>query len=190
MCRHLVPQYDFLQDEVLRIADLQIAGIDRGSNAPVIVDLGAGSGIFLERAPTRWPNASAYWVDNSEAFCDVAQENLGQFDGRVKYVLSTFEEDWESQVEEADLILSMSAIHHLESAEKKALYRRAFDALKPGGRFFNIDEMQTLYKDSYLENMRFWVKHAQDVRSKRQGARNCCTMKSGCRTFPSGNRET
>ena len=165
MCRHLVPGYDFLQDEVLRIAAAN------GKHDMTVVDLGAGSGIFLERVLSRWPDARVYWVDYSEDFLSVAQQRLARFDGRVVYTRASFEDDWESQVEgQADLIFSMSAIHHLENDDKKRLYRRCFDKLAPGGWLFNIDEMKTLHKDGYLANMRFWVGHVQDVGSRMQEA--------------------
>ena len=70
MCQHLVPGYDFLQDEVLRIT-----GVDEKTDA-TIVDLGAGSGIFLEKALSRRPGAKAYWVDYSGDFLGIAHQRL------------------------------------------------------------------------------------------------------------------
>jgi hypothetical protein len=55
----------------------------------------------------------------------------------------------------------MSAIHHLEENEKKALYRRCKDILRPGGWFFNIDEMKTLDRDAYLASMHLWVAYVK-----------------------------
>jgi tRNA (cmo5U34)-methyltransferase len=161
MCQHLVPGYDFLQDEVLRIVAAE------GKRDMTVVDLGAGSGVFLEKVLSRWPGANAHWVDYSEDFLSVARQRLARSDGRIRYTQASFEDDWESQVKgQADLILSMSAIHHLENEEKKRLYQRCFDKLAPGGWLFNIDEMKTLHKDGYLANMRYWVRHVQEARNK------------------------
>ena len=55
----------------------------------------------------------------------------------------------------------MSAVHRLESSEKKRLYRRCFNILKDSGWFFNIDEMKTVYKDAYLNSFYFWIKHVE-----------------------------
>jgi trans-aconitate methyltransferase len=165
MCQHLVPGYNFLQAEVLGIAS---AGEKR---AMTVVDLGAGSGIFLEKALTRWPDAKAYWVDYSEDFLSVARQRLARFDGQVSYVQTSFEDAWESQVEDqVDLIFSMSAIHHLENDDKKRLYQRCFDKLAPGGWLFNVDEMKTLNQDGYLANMRFWVGHVEEAGRRMQEA--------------------
>lgn len=161
MCQHLVPGYDFLQGEVLRIVAAD------GKRDMTVVDLGAGSGVFLEKALTRWPGAKACWVDYSEDFLSVARQRLARFDGQVSYVQASFEETWESQVKgQADLIFSMSAIHHLENADKKRLYQRCFEKLAPGGWLFNVDEMKTLHQDGYLANMRFWVGHVQEMKGK------------------------
>lgn len=165
MCQHLVPGYDFLQDEVLKIVAAD------GKRDMTVVDLGAGSGIFLEKALIHLPGAKAYWVDYSEDFLSVAQQRLARFDGRVSYVQASFEDDWESQVEgQVGLILSMSAIHHLENVDKQQLYRRCFEKLAPSGWLFNVDEMKTLHRDGYLANMRFWVRHVQDVEERMQEA--------------------
>lgn len=151
MCRALVPQYDFIQDEVLAVP--AIAGAQ-----PTIIDLGGGSGILLEKALAQYPGATCYWIDYSDDFLKVAQQRLAPFDGRITYVISPIEAAWESQVEGAvDLVLSSSAIHHLTGDEKQMLYKRVFDVLKPGGWFFNIDEMKTVYKDAYVASMRRWV---------------------------------
>ena len=154
VCRHLVPHYDFLQERELEIADLP------NDREVVIVDLGAGSGTFLERALGRYSRARGYWVDYSEEFERVARSKLAPFGDRVSYVISRFEGAWEAQIgEPADLIHSMSAIHHLDAAGKRDLYRRCLRALNPGGWFLNVDEMKTLTKEGYLNSMRRWVEH-------------------------------
>ena len=43
MCQSLVPQYDFIQNEVLAIPSI-------ADENPTIIDLGGGSGILLEKA--------------------------------------------------------------------------------------------------------------------------------------------
>ena len=86
------------------------------------------------------------------------------------YVISPIEAAWESQVDgQADLVLSSSAIHHLTGDEKQVLYKRVFDVLKPGGWFFNIDEMKTVYKDAYVASMRRWVDYVAQARERYPG---------------------
>ena len=122
----LVPRYDLLQDETLNIISFE------GVTNPTIIDLDAGSGILLEKILTRYPDTKCYWVDFSDDFLKIAKERLGRFEEQVEYILSPIEEDWEGEImqgekEGVDAIFSMSAIHHLESVDKKRLYHRCFD---------------------------------------------------------------
>lgn len=165
MARLLIPKYDLLQDETLNIASFEDA------TDLTIIDLGAGSGIFLEKVLTRYPDAKCYWVDFSDDFLKIAKKRLFRFEKQVEYILSPIEEDWEGKVgkgegKEVDAIFSMSAIHHLKSKEKKRLYKRCFDILDYSGWFFNIDEMKTLYKDAYLNSFYFWIEHVASEKEK------------------------
>jgi tRNA (cmo5U34)-methyltransferase len=153
MAPHLVPHYDLLQNEVIHLLATPTA-------PKLIVDLGAGSGIFLEKILTRFPNSRAVWIDYSPDFLSVAQKRLAPVANRVQFIPSTLEDAWERQLPQSpDAICSMSAIHHLESPAKQNLYSRCFHALTPGGRFFNIDEMSTLHPDSYRNTLLRWVRH-------------------------------
>ncbi len=158
LAQFMVPQYDFLQDEIFRIISFE-------NDKPIsIIDLGGGSGIWLEKFLKRYKNAQVFWVDYSKAFLDIAGKRLDKFSDRVKYILSKFEDNWESEIKvNPDIIVSMSSIHHLETQEKKRLYKRIYDILNPGGWFFNIDEMKTLYQDSYLQSMEFWGRYSAEA---------------------------
>jgi len=152
MAPTLTPQYGYLQNEALKI--LAIAE----TPSPLVVDLGAGSGIFLEKAMESNSQARCHWVDFSDDFLKVAKQRLKRFGDRVTFTICAIQDDWESAIgEKADAIFSMSAIHHLESERKKTLYRRCHEALKPGGWFVNADEMATPDRNAYLQNLRFWA---------------------------------
>jgi tRNA (cmo5U34)-methyltransferase len=126
------------------------------------VDLGAGSGIFLERMLNRFPQCRAVWVDYSTGFQRVAQRRLGHLGHRVKFVCSRLEADWEDELPQPpDVICSMSTIHHLSTADKKRLYQRCFAALKSGGWLYNTDEMAAPTCDAYLNTLHYWVKYVQ-----------------------------
>ena len=154
MAPKLVPQYNFLHDELLGLLSFSLP-----SNL-CLVDLGAGSGRLIERILAADLVKKCYWVDSSQDFLAVAKSRLETYGDRVEYILSPLEDDWASHIpENVDAIVSMSAIHHLESNEKSFLYARCFDKLISGGWFFNIDEAKTLYGDSYLSSLRYWVRY-------------------------------
>jgi len=158
MAPFFVPQYDFLQREM--ILQSRIANIPR----PAIVDLGAGSGLFLEKALAVNPRAFCYWVDSSPAFLAVAQRRLARFGKQVTYINSAIESEWKNQVgRPVNAIFSMSAIHHLDRHEKQAAYRDCFEMLVPGGWFINTDEMRGLDETAYRAALDFWVNHVNEA---------------------------
>jgi tRNA (cmo5U34)-methyltransferase len=161
LAQQLVPQYDFLQSEVLKILPFET------DQKTIIIDLGAGSGIFLDRILSKQKNVKCYWVDYSDDFLTVARKRLSKYGRKVEYILSSLEEKWEDKIQERfDIILSMSAIHHLETEEKKNLYKRCYETLNPGGWLINIDEMKTVYEDAYFNSMRLWVKYVEEYKEK------------------------
>ncbi|WP_105614814.1 class I SAM-dependent methyltransferase [Vallitalea okinawensis] len=160
MAPKLVPQYDFLQDELFNIIDYEE---DECIN---VVDLGAGSGILIEKILKRYPNSKCYWVDYSQQFLGVAKKKLSQYGNRVEFIISSFEDDWENKIKDhVHLVVSMSAIHHLTNREKVDLYKRAFTILQPNGWFVNIDEMKTLYGEAYRNSMVFWSDYVDQSKS-------------------------
>ena len=154
MAPYLVPQYNFLQSAMLEYLDIQ------NFSQPVVVDLGAGSGIFLERILAANETARCYWVDSSEGFLAIARQKLTPYQDRVTFVVASMEEAWEQQLTQApNFIFSMSAIHHLVNEEKMDLYRRCFAVLAGNGWFVNIDEMKTVYDDAYYNSLLYWARH-------------------------------
>lgn len=157
----MVPMYDWMQEEMLRVTGTGAMPEGR------IVDLGAGSGIFLEKALASNPCIRGVWVDSSPAFLEVAQRRLARFGARVTYVMCQLQDRWEDQLGgPADALVSMSAIHHLESKEKRALYKRCCAVLGPGGWFVNCDEMMADSQEAYLSSLHAWAKHV-DVAGQR-----------------------
>jgi tRNA (cmo5U34)-methyltransferase len=156
MAEVMVPQYNFIQDQLLSLLPLN-------EDDCTVIDLGAGSGIMLEKILSHNSAVRGIWIDYSDDFLEVAQERLTRFADRVEFVKCAFEDDWESQVDyDCDAIISMSAIHHLDSAEKREIYQRCYHRLRTGGWFFNADEMKTAYADAYFNSLRFWAQHADD----------------------------
>ncbi|WP_432662839.1 methyltransferase [Wukongibacter baidiensis] len=159
MAQKMVPKYDFLQYELFNI-------INFSKDEPInVVDLGAGSGILLEKILQQYPHSKCYWVDYSTQFLEVAKNRLNKYGNRVDFILSSFEDDWENKINDnVHLVVSMSAIHHLESKEKSDLYKRVYSFLRPNGWFFNIDEMKTLYFEGYKNSMLFWSNYISQSR--------------------------
>jgi tRNA (cmo5U34)-methyltransferase len=170
------PLYLTVQDQVLRQLPFD-------SDAPfLLVDLGAGSGRLVERVLSQFPNARAALIDQSEPFLAIAERRLQRFGERVAFIKRRLQDDWLSALSPAfrglsmskpppsavNAIVSMSAIHHLDSNEKKTLFARCHDVLAPGGVFINGDEYRPESDADYLATLQWWAaqKDAAEMRGQ------------------------
>jgi tRNA (cmo5U34)-methyltransferase len=125
MVRAEVPDYDRLQAVVAEAAS-EIP-------ADTILDLGTGSGETLRHVVEQHPAARCIGIDESDAMLSVAREVVPNADLRVARLQDELPEG------RFDLVVSALAVHHLDEAEKAALFRRVATRLSPGGRFVLAD---------------------------------------------------
>ena len=144
--------------------EMQALLLDQLANSHIVprfvVDLGAGSGILLQRVCSAFPHVNVVWVDRSPAMRAVAGERLRPYQARVTYIEADLLEGWEKRLPEPPThIFSMSAIHHLVDADKARLYRRCFEALAPRGMFWNADEVRAADPSEYQRTLEEWDIH-------------------------------
>ncbi len=139
------PYYEEIQDLVLELLPFP-------ADSPfLLVDLGGGPGRFAARFLQRFPRARAIVIDQSAAFLDVAARRLSSFGPRGECRKYRLQERWDQALPAPPAaIVSMSAIHHLEAAEKRDLYRRCYEALRPGSVLINADEVRPADDREYL----------------------------------------
>ena len=148
------PHYVEIQDEIVERLPLA-----PGSDA-LVVDLGGGSGRLIERILDRFPLATGLVLDQSEAFLALAERRLARFGPRTGCMQFRLQDDWPSRLPAQPIaIVSTSAIHHLEPAEKQALYQRCGDALAAGGVLLNGDEVRPADDAAYLAELEAWAGH-------------------------------
>jgi tRNA (cmo5U34)-methyltransferase len=148
------PHYRAVQDEILSGLALE------ADSTGVVVDLGGGSARLIERVLDRWPRCTGLVLDQSEAFLALAERRLARFGTRATCLKARLQDDWPALLpSQPAAIVSMSAIHHLEPAEKQALYGRCHDALLPGGVLINGDEVRPADDAAYLAELQAWADH-------------------------------
>jgi tRNA (cmo5U34)-methyltransferase len=123
-----------------------------------VVDLGAGSGLLTILLRNRLPQARIHLIDFSAPMLALARQRLGEDR------LTTYEEaDYVTNPlpQGCDAIVSSLSIHHLDDADKKIIYRKAHQALAPGGVFINADhvagptpELEARYQKLWLQQVR------------------------------------
>jgi tRNA (cmo5U34)-methyltransferase len=153
--RQLIPCFD----DFYRIA---VEQIPFPSDAPFrVLDLGAGTGLMSAFVAASFPRATFTLVDISEAMLEQARARFAVAAGQFEYVALDYAR--EPLPGRHDVVVSALSIHHLEHADKRALFRRIREVLEPGGIFVNAD--QALGPTSRLEhrNHEAWVR---DVRRR------------------------
>jgi tRNA (cmo5U34)-methyltransferase len=116
-----IPRFDEFQDAV--------AAATVGVAAHTVLELGVGTGETARRVRALHPGARWTGIDASEPMLVRARVVLPDADLR------------RARLEDAlpkgpfDLVVSALAVHHLDSAGKRDLYRRVNAALGPGGLF-------------------------------------------------------
>jgi tRNA (cmo5U34)-methyltransferase len=89
---------------------------------------------------------------------DLARKRFRQESDAFAFIeqrLEDFSED-----ERFDVVISSLAIHHLEDADKRSLFKRILTALRPGGAFINVDQIKgqppfdRLYWETWLAKVR------------------------------------
>ena len=125
----IIPKY-IEQNDVM----LTLIPFDRSKEIRVL-DLGAGTGILSYLILKAFPKAGVVAFDLVENMLATCEKNLVCYKDRLTLKQGDFGQDGFGSG--YDLIVSGLATHHLNDAEKPRLYKRIYDALKPGGVFIN-----------------------------------------------------
>ena len=131
--RQLIPHFDAFYGTALDLLEEAV-----GAGEFRCVDLGVGTGLLSEMILARFPGAQIEGVDLAPTMLDAARERLATYGARLRLTHA----DYATAPLPAplDAVVSALSIHHLEDEAKRRLFRRIYDALRPGGIFLNADQ--------------------------------------------------
>jgi len=147
--RRYVPHYDEMLAQVIAILDEALGP------APLVVDLGAGTGALAGAILDAIPRARVVLVDIDPTMLAVAAERVARHGARAELVRAAFDDV--AAVPACDAVVASLALHHVpERARKGALYARIHQALRPGGVFLDADA--TVHEDGaeHAHAFRHW----------------------------------
>lgn len=133
--RKLIPLFDAFYGTAVEVATLRLPP-DR---PPVVLDLGAGTGILTAGIATARPDGRFVLLDASSQMLDVARERLAPITSSYDMIV----DDFAAGLPDGpfDAVVSALAIHHLDDAGKRSLFARVHDRLRPGGAFVNAEQV-------------------------------------------------
>ncbi len=114
-----------------------------------VLDLGTGDGYTLGLVRSVHPEADGVGVDFSAEMLGLARERFAG-DSGVEIV----EHDLDAPLPALgtfDLVVSSFAIHHCVDERKRALYGEVFELLEPGGRFLNLEHVDSATPELHVD---------------------------------------
>ncbi|HEX8916993.1 MAG TPA: methyltransferase domain-containing protein [Chloroflexota bacterium] len=124
----------------------------------IVADLACGAGLLSAAILEYYPRCRVLALDGSPAMLQAARDRLSHFSGRVRFeVFDLFDRGWMEQLP-GDLrcVVSSLAIHHLDGAEKKALFRGIYHRLPCGGALLIADIVEPVNKFARLVYAGSW----------------------------------
>ena len=108
-----------------------------------IVELCSGEGLLSRALLDRFPAAKVHAFDGSPAMLASTRERAGEHAERLSTELFDLAAtDWRALPWPVWAVVSSLAIHHLDGAGKRALYRDLWAAIAPGGALVVADLIQ------------------------------------------------
>ncbi len=159
------PGYDALRRQLIPCFDefyrttVDVLAFPDGA-APRILDLGAGTGLLAALLLDRWPRARLTLVDLSAAMLERARARFAGTGARVEIRVADYLRD--PLGGPYDAVVSALSIHHLPDAEKRVLFRRAFAALRPGGKFVDADNVLAPTPALAARNRARWIARVRE----------------------------
>jgi tRNA (cmo5U34)-methyltransferase len=156
-------KYDMQRKELIPLMDIfystAVELVKINNEKAKILDLGAGTGLLTELVIKKYPNAEYTLVDIAKEMLAIAKERFESVDN-----VSFNVEDYRDRISggKYEAIISSMSIHHLDSLEKRNLYKNIFNSLEDWGVFINADQVEgedgeseeiiKEYQLSYIEN--------------------------------------
>ena len=112
-----------------------------------LIDLGCGTGCFLDLVKQAWPRLPSLGLDLSEAYIRHARRYLRRW-SRLDLVVANAEAI-PAPDNSVDAVTSIFMVHELPPKVRRIVIRECERVLKPGGRLILLDSLQSGDKPAY-----------------------------------------
>lgn len=153
-----------------------------------LLDIGCGTGRFLDIVKQVWPRLPSLGLDLSEPYIRYAKRHLGRW-SRINFVVGNAE-SIPTPDASYDAVTSIFMFHELPPKVRRIIFGECARILKPGGRFVLLDSLQRgdqpdyeglldLFPQNYHEPYyASYVTEAFDTIAKACGLTHTCDVKA------------
>lgn len=105
-----------------------------------VLDVGCGAGNYTLKLLQKLPNIDVTLVDLSDSMLKRAVKRIGAVSSGDVIAIQGDIREIDLGVERFDIILAAAVLHHLRNnAEWESVFRKFYEAIKPGGSFWVFD---------------------------------------------------
>jgi ubiquinone/menaquinone biosynthesis C-methylase UbiE len=112
-----------------------------------LVDIGCGTGRFLDQVKQVWPRLPCIGLDLSEPYIDYARRHLFRR-AQTNFLVANAETIPVADAS-CDAVTSIFMFHELPPAVRRTVFGECARVLKPGGRFVLVDSIQSGDRPDY-----------------------------------------
>ena len=159
---HLRLEIDAYDETIRRFIPGYEEGLTRAARViahvrpTLVLDLGAGTGALSEAILEHKGAGAVEAIDVDAEILDRARIRLKRFGDRARVRECSFD----APLPECDAVAASLALHHVPTMKRKrALYKRIFQVLRPGGVFVNADVTMSADPATQEQCYRIWAAH-------------------------------
>ena len=143
-----------------------------------LLDIGCGTGRFLDFLKQAWPRLPAFGLDMSEPYIRYAKRHLKRW-SRINLVVGNAELI-SAPDDSQDAVTGIFVFHELPPKVRRIVFRECARVLKPGGRLVLVDSLQRGDQPDYEGILELFPQNYHEPYYKSYTSENFSALAAGC----------